>query len=33
MHSAPSNASKTTEKPRGWSEGELEMGSVEIQIR
>ena len=24
---------KTTEKPRGWSEGELEMGSVEIQIK
>lgn len=33
MHSAPSNASKNTEKPGAWSEGELEMGSVEIQIR
>lgn len=32
MCSFPSNAGKTFEKSAGWSGGELEMGSVEIQI-
>lgn len=33
MHSTPSNTGRSTEKLSGWSEGELELGSAEIQIQ